>query len=154
MSISSAPSSTASRTSASLTSIGDCPEGNDVATDATFTVEPASFALATATRFGYTQTAATAGMLLSAGSGRIAFAHNAATLPGVSAPSSVVRSIIRIARSSAASFDPFLIDRFARSAARASSATASTAPTRGSRRSSGSSRSRGRSWACAIRNEV
>ena len=52
MSISSAPSATASWTSASFTSIGDCPEGNAVATDATFTVEPASFALATATRFG------------------------------------------------------------------------------------------------------
>ena len=42
MSISSAPSSTASRTSASLTSSGDWPDGNAVATDATFTLEPAS----------------------------------------------------------------------------------------------------------------
>ena len=52
MSISSAPSATASRTSSSFTSIGDCPDGNAVATEATFTVEPASFFFATATRFG------------------------------------------------------------------------------------------------------
>src|SRR3954451_1972012 len=56
----------------------------------------------------------------------MAFAHRAETLPGVSAPSRVVRSIIRIARSSAASFAPFLIERFASSPARASSATAAT----------------------------
>ena len=46
-------------------------------------------------------------------SGRIAFEQSAATLPGVSAPSSVVRSIIRTARSSAQSFESFLIERFA-----------------------------------------
>ena len=67
----------------------------------------------------------------------MALAHRAETLPGVSAPSSVVRSIIRIARSRAASFAPFLIERFASSPARASSATASTEPIRGRRRSSG-----------------
>ena len=37
----------------------------------------------------------------SLGSGRIAFAHSERTLPGVSAPSSVVRSTMRIAVSSA-----------------------------------------------------
>ena len=59
---------------------------------------------ATATRSGYTQTAATDGAVGSDGSGRSALAHNARTLPGVSWPSSVVRSIIRIARSSAKLF--------------------------------------------------
>ena len=41
-------------------------------------------------------------------------AHSARTLPSVSLPSSVVRSIIRIARSSAQSFDSRLIERFLR----------------------------------------
>ena len=53
------------------------------------------------TRFGYTQTAATGGIEASLGSGRNAFDASAATLPGVSAPSSVVRSMQRIASSSA-----------------------------------------------------
>ena len=50
-------------------------------------------------------------MVGSPGCGRIALTHSARTLPGVSFPSSVVRSIIRIARSSAHIFDAFLIDR-------------------------------------------
>ena len=75
----------------------------------------------------------------------------AATLPGVSAPSSVVRSIIRTARSSANSFASRLIDRFASVAARSSSATASTEPIRGSRGSSGSSNPVASTGALAIR---
>ena len=63
------------------------------------------------------QIAATGGTVESAGSGRAAFDASWATLPGVSAPSSVVRSVIRTARSSANSFDSRLIDRFASSAA-------------------------------------
>ena len=59
------------------------------------------------------QIAATLGMLGSAGSGCMPLAHRARTLPSVSLPSSVVRSIIRIARSSAHSFDAFLIDHAA-----------------------------------------
>ena len=47
------------------------------------------------------------------GSGRIAFEQSAATLPGVSEPSSVVRSMQRIASSSAKTFASFLIERFA-----------------------------------------
>ena len=86
-------------------------------------------------------------MELSTGSGRTAFEQSAATLPGVSAPSSVVRSIIRTASSNAWSFDSFLIDLFARVAARSSSATASIEPIRGSRGSSGSSNPRGRAGA-------
>ena len=84
------------------------------------------------------QTAATAGTLGSTGSGRIAFAQSADTLPGVSAPSSVVRSIMRTTRSRACSFDARLIERLASSALRASRATASTAPARAIRGSKGS----------------
>src|SRR5690348_4754142 len=53
-------------------------------------------------------------------------AQSAAILPGVSEPSSVVRSMQRIARSSAQSFDDFLIDLLARAAARSSAPTWST----------------------------
>ena len=53
-------------------------------------------------------------------------------MPGVSAPSSVVRSIIRTARSSAKSFDSRLIERCASVAARSSTATWSTEPIWGS----------------------
>src|SRR5437879_3414928 len=72
------------------------------------------------------QTAATLGIAPSPGCGRTALEHIAATFPGVSAPSSVVRSMQRMARSSAHSFDVFLIDRFARAAARSSTPTWST----------------------------
>src|SRR5262249_37343629 len=89
-------------------------------------------------------------MFASEGSGRTAFDASAATLPGVSWPSSVVRSIIRIASSSAKTFASRLIDRFARLPARSSSATASTDPILGSRGSSGSSNPRGSAGACAI----
>jgi hypothetical protein len=99
-----------------------------------------SFSLATPTRLGYTQIAATGGTERSTGSGRIAFEHSAATFPGVSCPSSVVRSIIRIASWSACSFESRLIERFASVAARSSSATASTEPMRGSRGPEGSSK--------------
>src|SRR5437763_8299205 len=96
------------------------------------------------------QIAATDGTPASLGSGRIAFEASAATLPGVSWPSSVVRSIIRTASSSAKTFASRLIERFASEAARSSSATASTEPIRGSRGSSGSSKPRGRTGACAM----
>src|SRR5216683_3790029 len=69
---------------------------------------------------------ATDGMLESPGLGRMPLAQRAAILPGVSLPSSVVRSIHRMARSSAQSFDDFLIDRLARDAARSSAPTSST----------------------------
>src|SRR6266487_1530906 len=72
------------------------------------------------------QMAATDGMVGSPGLGRIPFAHNAAILPGVSMPSRVVRSMHRIARSSAHSLDDFLIERLAREAARSSAPTWST----------------------------
>src|SRR5438874_2736933 len=71
-------------------------------------------------------TAPTEGIEGSDGSGRTAFAHIATTLPGVSTPSSVVRSMHRTARSSAQSFEAFLIERVARPAARSSRPTAST----------------------------
>src|SRR6266487_5365659 len=71
-------------------------------------------------------TAATDGIEASAGSGRTAFAHIATILPGVSAPSRVVRSTHRMARSRAHSLASRLIDRLASAAARSSSPTAST----------------------------
>ena len=72
-------------------------------------------------------------------------------MPGVSAPSSVVRSVVRIASSRAKTFASFLIERFASEAARSSRATASTEPIRGSRGSSGSSKPAGSAGACATR---
>ena len=75
--------------------------------------------------------------------GRTAFAHIATTLPGVSAPSSVVRSMHRIARSSARSFESLLIERLASDAARSSSPTASTAGTRATSRGASFARATG-----------
>src|SRR6266567_1713426 len=72
------------------------------------------------------QMAATDGIVGSPGLGRIPFAHNAAILPGVSMPSRVVRSMHRIARSSAHSLEAFLIERLASDAARSSAPTWST----------------------------
>src|SRR3989440_5030844 len=126
MSISSAPSRTAAAVWASLTASGACPDGNAVATLARCTPEPASRAAATGTIDGYTHTAATAGQDGSPGSGRRALAHSARTLPGVSAPSSVVRSTIRIARSSAQALAVVLIERVPSIAARCSAPTWST----------------------------
>src|SRR5439155_1073690 len=75
------------------------------------------------------QTAATLGTEASPGCGRTALEHMAATFPGVSAPSSVVRSMQRMARSRAHSFADFLIDRVARAEARSSTPTWSTVRT-------------------------
>src|SRR5262245_17947266 len=72
------------------------------------------------------QMAATGGHDGSDGSGRRPLAHSARTLPGVSCPSSVVRSIMRTARSRANCLAVVLIDRVARPAARASTPTWST----------------------------
>src|SRR5271166_6533143 len=137
MSTSSAPAATAYFTSASLTSRLVRPLGNAVATLATCTPLPLSWADATWARSGYTQTAATIGAVGSAGSGRRALAHSARTLPGVSWPSSVVRSIIEIAASSAHRLAVVLMDLLASMAARASAPTRSTPgrPCRNPRRS-------------------
>ena len=97
-----------------------------MATEATFTPLPASSGRATATRSGYTHTAATGGTARSAGSGWRALAHSPRTLPGVSAPSSVVRSTIATAVSSAHSLASRLMDRVARVAARWAAPTWST----------------------------
>src|ERR1700694_5696944 len=117
MSISCAPARTVSSVSATLIDRKLCPDGNAVATDATRTLLPRRCSTASATRAGYTQIAATEGIVESPGFGRIAFAQRAATLPGVSEPSSVVRSMHLMARSRAHSLEDFLIDRFARDAA-------------------------------------
>ena len=114
MSISSAPASTAWRVSASLISRKVWPDGKPVATLATWTPEPASASRASATQgrvdaHGGDRRDGRA----SEGSGRVAFAQSAWTLPGVSLPSSVVRSIMRMTRSSAQSFDSLLMERLA-----------------------------------------
>ena len=151
MSISSAPASTAARTSASFTSSGACPAGKAVATEATFTRAPDERPARDAHQAGIDADGGDRrNRRFRRDPGRTAFALSARTLPGVSAPSSVVRSIIRIASSRAKIFDSRLIDRFASSAARASRATASTAPTRGRRPPPGSSSARGASvWVMA-----
>ena len=79
------------------------------------------------------QIAATLGIVGSPGFGWMPLAHSARTLPGVSLPSRVVRSIIRIARSRAHSFEAFLMLRFWSVATRSSAATWSTGVTRPSR---------------------
>ena len=104
MSTSSAPASTASWVSASLMSRAARPDGNAVATAATCRWSPTT-SRTVATMSGYTQTAAAEGQLGSVGSGLRALADRARTLPGVSAPSSVVRSTIEMARSIAHCLD-------------------------------------------------
>src|SRR5256885_5703002 len=126
MSISCAPARTASSVSAILTEVKLCPDGNAVATDAIRTLLPRKCSTQSAILSGYTHTAATDGMVESPGLGRMALAHIAATLPGVSAPSSVVRSMHRTPRSSAQSLEDFLIERLASEAARSSAPTSST----------------------------
>src|SRR5476649_2292257 len=87
---------------------------------------PCKASTATGTRSLYTQTAATCGVAGSPGSGAIALAHSDRTLPSVSAPSSVVRSIMLIAVSMAQALDVVLIERVPNPAARASAPTWST----------------------------
>src|SRR6185503_1865787 len=127
MSTSSAPAATAALTSATLMSRNVWPLGKPVATVATLTLEPRRASFASGIRLGYRQTAATDGIDGSPGCGWMAFAHRARILPGVSRPSSVVRSIIRIARSRAHSFEAFLIERRFRLSTRSSTPTWSTA---------------------------
>jgi hypothetical protein len=126
MSISSAPALTASAVSASLTGRLARPLGNAVATAATLTPLLPRAALAVATMSPYTQTAAGRGVVGSLGSGTSALAARPRTLPGVSAPSSVVRSIIEMAVSIAQALLVVLIERVLRAAARASQPTWST----------------------------
>jgi hypothetical protein len=72
------------------------------------------------------QTAATWGVAGSRGSGAIALAHRERTLRSVSAPSSVVRSIMLIAVSMAQTLEVVLMDRVPSPAAWASAPTWST----------------------------
>src|SRR4029077_12013708 len=126
MSISCAPACTACSVSATLIDVKLWPLGNAVETEHTRTALPRRCSTQSATRSGYTQTDATDGIEWSPGFRRIALAHSAATLPGVSWPSSVVRSTQRMARSSAQSFEDFLIERLASDSARSSAPTSST----------------------------
>src|SRR3954451_6586729 len=138
MSISSAPFATASRTSASLTARLARPLGKAVATAATLMPVPASASFATPARSPYTQTAATAGQVRSSGSGRRALAASERTLPGVSDPSSVVRSTIEIAVSIAHALAVVLIERVPSTFTRFSAPTWSTPgrPCRNARKAS------------------
>src|SRR5256885_11423737 len=70
--------------------------------------------------------AAPGGIDASPGCGRMPLADRAVILPGVSEPSRVVRSMQRIARSSAQSLEDFLIERLASETARSSAPTSST----------------------------
>ena len=88
-------------------------------------------------------------MVGSTGSGRIAFEQSAATFPGVSAPSRVVRSIIRIARSSANSFDSRLIEALRKRRGALFDGNLVDRAVRGSLGSSGSSKPRGSAGAWA-----
>lgn len=97
-----------------------------MATEATLTDNAATASFAEATMSGYTQTAAVDGVVRSVGSGWTAFAPSARTLPGVSAPSSVVRSTIEMARSMAYAFAVVLMERVPSAAARVSRPTVST----------------------------
>ena len=74
----------------------------------------------------YTHTAATLGAVGSVGSGRSAFEQSARTLPGVSMPSSVVRSTMLMAVSMAHALASFLMERVARDEARPTAPTSST----------------------------
>ena len=121
MSISSAPSATARRTSPSFVGKGYWPLGKPVATEATFTGEsaPRSFR-ACRTMFGYTQTAAQGGTAKRGSAGARALRQRKATLPGVSLPSSVVRSIMLTASLRPASLALVLRLRLAKLPARSS----------------------------------
>src|SRR3954447_8503219 len=123
MSISVAPEATASRVSWTFTASDVCPAGKPVATEATATPVPRSASCATPTSDGYTQTAATDGISGRLASGQTAFAHRCRTLPGVSAPSSVVRSIIEVASRIPWRLASFLIERLPSAAARSSTRT-------------------------------
>ena len=119
--------------SSSLIDRDERPLGNAVATAATamppWSGSPwaaPSASTACGTMSPYTQTAATRGHVGSAGSGVTALATSERTLPGVSAPSSVVRSMSPMMRSSAHAFEVVLIERVPRPAARCSRPTAST----------------------------
>src|SRR5262245_41456378 len=98
------------------------------------------------------QMAATGGHDGSEGSGRRPLAHSARTLPGVSWPSSVVRSIMLTARSRANCLAVVLIERVARPAARASTPTWSTpgSPWRNRRRVAADAVTSARSVAVAV----
>ena len=112
MSTSSAPASTAARVSAILMSRNVWPDGKPVATLATLTLEPCEGVLGVGDRApDRRRSPRRTGSSGRPAADAIALAHSARTLPGVSFPSSVVRSIIRIARSRAHSFEAFLIDR-------------------------------------------
>jgi hypothetical protein len=111
-------------------SVNVWPDGKPVETLATRTPVPPRASFAMGTSAGYTHTAATEGTEGSPGSGRTALAHNPRTLPGVSFPSSVVRSIIRMTISSAHTFEASWMARVRAATTRSTTPTWSTPPMR------------------------
>jgi len=91
---------------------GVLPAGKAGGDGGDLTPVPSSSSLAPAPASDKTQTAATCGMSGNMPCKCLAFPHNCRTLPGESAPSSVVKSIIDNANFRAATFDSFLILRF------------------------------------------
>src|SRR5918992_5133602 len=126
MSISSAPAATASSVSRSFSSSEAWPDGNAVATEAACTPVPSSASRTTPISEGYTHTAAQDGISGMVGAGQTALAHRWRTLPGVSAPSSVVRSSIDTASLIPCCFAVVLMERLPSVAARSSIPTRST----------------------------
>src|SRR3954469_18503511 len=123
MSISAAPAATASRVSWTLTASDVWPEGKPVDSEPTATPVPRSASAATGTSAGYTHTAAHDGISGRDGSGTTALAHRWRTLPEVSEPSSVVRSIIDVAMRMPSRLADVLIERLPSAAARSSTPT-------------------------------
>ena len=119
MSISRAPAATLARISSIRCCSGLRPAGKPAETAATGIVLPARASTAVGTSAWYTQTAPTRIpssdtprlRSRSSRSGRRAFAHSRRTLPGVSSPASVVRSMSVIARSNQAACHSFLTVR-------------------------------------------
>ena len=113
--------------SASFTASAARPAGKAVATEATLTPEPRDGLLGGGHHVGVDADRGGRGASCGrSGRGGPPWRTSARTLPGVSAPSSVVRSIIEMARSMAYAFAVVLIERVPREAARASRPTAST----------------------------
>ena len=94
--------------------------------DAALTPVPSSASRTTPISEGYTQTAAQDGISGIVGAGQTALAHRCRTLPGVSAPSSVVRLVIDTTRRMPCCFAVVLIERLPSVAARSSMPTRST----------------------------
>ena len=120
MSISSAPAATASSVSRSLASSDTCPAGKPVATEASATPRARERLARDGDQRRVDADGGDDGISGIAGAGHTALAHSWRTLPGVSAPSSVVRSTIETARRMPCCLAVVLIERLPSWAARSS----------------------------------